>query len=119
MSLCGIKVEESLEKQTEEILKECEKLMDVAYKASGVSIMDAMDGLDAESGAILGAAMSLYKKSKNLVLAQAKAMDKMQNGFDELKEMNKELLAQNEQMQEKMQRMLRDMNSQDEAVKRK
>ena len=119
MSLFGNEVEESLEKQTEEILKECEKLMDVAYKASGVSIMDAMDGLDAESGAILGAAMSLYKKSKNLVLAQAKAMDKMQNGFDELKEMNKELLAQNEQMQEKMQRMLRDMNSQDEAVKRK
>ena len=42
-------------------------------------------------------------------------MDKMQNGFDELKEMNEKLLAQNEQMQ----RMLRDMNSQDEAVKRK
>ena len=36
-------------------------------------------------------------------------------GFDELKEMNKKLLAQNEQMQ----RMLRDMNSQDEVVKRK
>ena len=42
-------------------------------------------------------------------------MDKMQNGFDELKEMNKKLLEQNEQMQ----RMLRDMNSQDEAVKKK
>ena len=122
MSLCGIEVEGSLEKQTEEILKECEKLMDVAYKASGVSIMDAMNGLDAESGAILGAAMSLYKKLKNLVLAQAKAIDKMQNGFDELKngfdelkEMNEKLLAQNEQMQ----RMLCDMNSQDEAVKKK
>lgn len=122
MSLCGIKVEGTLEKQTEEILKECEKLMDVAYKASGVSIMDAMYSLDAESRAILGAEMSLYKKSKNLVLAEAKAMDKMQNGFDELKnsfdelkEMNKKLLAQNEQMQ----CMLRDMNSQDEAVKRK
>ena len=115
MSLCGIEVEGTLEKQTEEVLKECENLMDVAYKASGVSIMDAMDSLDATSGAILGAAMSLYKKSKNLVLAQAKTMDKMQNSFDELKEMNKKLLAQNEQMQ----RMLRDMNSQDEAVKRK
>ena len=115
MPLCGIEVEGTLEKQTEEILKECEKVMDVAYKASGVSIMDAMDSLDAESGAILGAVMTLYKKSKNLVLAQAKAMDKMQNGFDELKEMNKKLLAQNEQMQH----MLRDMNSQDEAVKKK
>ena len=115
MSLCGIEVEGTLEKQTEEILKECENLMDVAYRASGVSIMDAMDSLDATTGAILGAAMSIYKKSKNLVLAQAKAMDKMQNGFDELKEMNKKLLAQNEQMQ----RMLRDMNSQDEAVKKK
>ena len=115
MSLCGIEVEESLEKQTEEILKECENLMDVAYKASGVSIMDAMDSLDAESGAILGAVMTLYKKSKNLVLAQAKAMDKMQNSFDELKEMNKKLLAQNEQMQ----RMLRDMNSQNMTEKKK
>ena len=115
MSLFGNEVEESLEKQTEELLKECEKVMDVAYKASGVSIMDAMDSLDAERGAILGAVMTLYKKSKNLVLAQAKAMDKMQNGFDELKEMNEKLLAQNEQMQ----RMVRDMNSQDEAVKKK
>ena len=80
-----------------------------------IRLLEAMDSLDAESGAILGAVMTLYKKSKNLALAQAKTMDKMQNGFDELKEMNKELLAQNEQMQ----RMLRDMNSQDEAVKRK
>ena len=115
MSLFGNEVEESLEKQTEELLKECEKVMDVAYKASGVSIMDAMDSLDAESGAILGAVMTLYKKSKNLALAQAKAMDKMQNGFDELKEMNKKLLAQNEQMR----RMLLDMNGWDEAVKKK
>ena len=115
MSLCGIKVEESLEKQTEEILKECEKLMGVAYKASGVSIMDAMDSLDAESGAILGAVVTLYKKSKNLVLAQAKAMDKMQNSFEKKKKMNEELLVQNEQMQ----RMLRDMNNQDETVKSK
>ena len=74
-----------------------------------------MDSLDAKNGAVLGAAMTLYKKSKNLALTQAKAMDKMQNSFDELKEMNKKLLAQNEQMQ----RMLLDMNSQDEAVKRK
>lgn len=109
------KNEESLEKQTEEILKECEKVINVSYKASGVSIMDVMDGLDAKNGAVLGAAMTLYKKSKNLALTQAKAMDKMQNSFDELKEMNKKLLAQNEQMQ----RMLLDMNSQDEAVKRK
>lgn len=115
MSLFGIEVEESLEKQTEEILKECEKVMDVAYKASGVSIMDAMDSLDAESGAILGAVMTLYKKSKNLALNQAKAIDKLQNGFDELKEMNKKLLEKNEQLQ----RMLRDMNSQDEAKKKK
>ena len=115
MSLFGNEVEESLEKQTEELLKECEKVMDVAYKASGVSIMDAMDSLDAESGAILGAAMTLYKKSKNLALAQAKAMDKMQNGFDELKEMNKKLLEQNEQMQ----RMLRDMYSQNMTEKKK
>ena len=115
MSLFGNEVEESLEKQTEELLKECENLMDVAYKASGVSIMDAMDSLDAESGAILGAAMSIYKKSKNLALAQAKAMDKMQNGFDELKEMNKKLLEQNEQMR----RILHDMNSQNMTEKKK
>ena len=114
MSLFGIEVE-SLEMQAEEVLKECEKVIDVAYKASGESIMDAMGSLDAGTGAILGAAMTLYKKSKNLVLAQAKAMDKMQNGFDELKEMNEKLLAQNEQMQ----CMLRDMNSQNMTEKKK
>lgn len=106
MSLFGIEVEESLEKQTEEVLKECEKVMDVAYKASGVSIMDIMDGLDAESGAILGGAMTLYRKSKNLALTQAKAMDKMQNSFDELKKMNEKLLAQNEELQQ----MLRELS---------
>lgn len=115
MSLFGIEVEGSLEKQTEEILKECEKVMDVAYKTSGVSIMDAMDSLDTESGAILDAAMTLYKKSKNLVLTQAKVMDKMQNSFDELKEMNEKMLAQNEQLQ----CILLNMNSQDEAKKYK
>ena len=113
MSLRGIEVEGSLEKQTEEILKECEKVMDAAYKVSGVSIMDAMEGLDAESGAILGAAMTLWRKSKTLALTQAKAMDKMQNSFDELKEMNKKLLEQNEQMR----RLLLDMNSQNMAKK--
>lgn len=114
MSLCGIKMEESLENQTEEVLKECEKVMDVAYKASGLSIMDTMNGLDAESGAMLGAVMALYRKSKNLALTQAKAMDKMQNSFDELKEMNKKLLEQNEQMQ----RMLRNMSSRNGAEKK-
>ncbi|WP_287643435.1 hypothetical protein [Bacteroides sp.] len=107
MSLFGIKVEEeSLEKQAEEFLKECEKVMNVAYKASGVGIMDVMDGLDAESGAMLGSAMTLYRKSKNLVLTQAKATDKMQNSFDELKKMNEKLLAQNEELQ----RMLRELS---------
>lgn len=88
-------------------MKECENVMNTAYKASGVSIMDAMDGLDAKSGAMVGAAMTLYRKTKNLALNQAKAMDKLQNSFDELKEMNKKILAQNEQLQ----RMLQDMNS--------
>ena len=107
MSLFGIKVEEeSLEKQTEEVMKECEKVMNVTYKASGVSIMDLMDGLDADSGAILGGVMTLYRKSKNLALTQAKAMDEMQNSFDELKKMNEILLAQNEELQ----RMLRELS---------
>ena len=114
MSSFGIEVEGSLEKQTEEVLKKCEKVMDVAYKASGVSIMDAMDGLDAESGAILGAGMTLYRETKNLLLMHAKTMDKMQNSFEKLKDMNKKLLEQNEQMQ----RMLLDMSSQNKAEKK-
>nr|DAF83617.1 MAG TPA: hypothetical protein [Caudoviricetes sp.] len=114
MSLFRNNVKGSLENQTEEVLKECEKVMDVAYKASGLSIMDAMNGLDAESGAMLGAVMALYGKTKNLALTQAKAMDKMQNSFDELKEMNKKLLKQNEQMQH----TLRNMGSQNKAEKK-
>lgn len=114
MSLWRNEVKGSLENQTEEVLKECEKVMDVAYKASGLSIMDAMNGLDAESGAMVGAVMTLYRKSKDLALNQAKAMDKLQNSFDELKDMNKKLLAQNEQMQ----RMLLGMSRQNKAEKK-
>lgn len=115
MLLFGIEAKGSLETQTEEVLKECENVMNVAYKASGASVMDIMDGLDAESGAMVGAAMTLYRKTKDLALNQAKAIDKLQNSFDELKEMNKKMLEQNEQLQ----RMLRDMNSQKEADKKK
>lgn len=115
MSLFGIEAKGSLETQTEEVLKECENVMNAAYKASGASVMDIMDGLDAESGAMVGAAMTLYRKTKDLALNQAKAIDKLQNSFDELKEMNKKMLEQNEQLQ----RMLRDMNSQKEADKKK
>ena len=43
MSLCGIKVEESLEKQTEEILKECDKLMDVLKEMNKKRDMNSQD----------------------------------------------------------------------------
>lgn len=98
---------ESLEGKTEAILKDCEGIMDLAFKASGSSIMDVMSGLDTETGAILGGCVNLYKNTKDLAVMQAKAMDKMLSDFDELKEMNKDLREQNEKLQKMLQELSR------------
>lgn len=102
---------ESLEKKTTEILGECEKLIDVSVKASGVSIMDAMSGLDAETGAMVGAAMKIYKKSKDLAVMQAKAMDQMLVNFEELKKTNEELHKQNDGIRQVLSNLRRDIEN--------
>lgn len=97
---------ESLEKKTESVLKDCEVLMGLAFKASGTSFMDTISDLDAESRAMFGGYMKLYKKTKELAVMQAKTMDKMLGDLDKLKEMNEILYKQNETLQQTLQNFL-------------
>lgn len=85
----------SLEMKTRKMMDECEGFMNTAFKLSGVSTMDALLGLNVETGAALGEAMNLYKQAKDLVIEQASAMDKMRNDLEELKRMNERLMRQN------------------------
>lgn len=96
---------ESLEEKTTEVMNKCENFVDLAFKASGGSVMDMLR-FDAQTGAAIGGCMELYKSSKELVKMQAKVMDKMLGDFDDLKEMNQELRKQNEELQ----KMLRELS---------
>ena len=98
--------EESLEEKTTEVMNKCEKLLDLMFKVTGKSEFDA------ETGAMIGVSMELYKSSKELAKMQAKVMDKIIGDLDELKEMNKNLCKQNEMLQQ----MLHDINKSVEKV---
>lgn len=98
--------EQSLERETTKIMKNCEGLINDAFKASGKSFMDVLLDMDAKTGAMIGGYVSLYKDAKDLVIMQAKAMDQMLKDFDELREMNNNLCIQNE----KLQSILQDLN---------
>ena len=102
----------SLESKMKEVLKKCEDIVELSFKASGGSVMDALSGLDAETGAMIGSAMTLYKNAKDLAVMQSSAMDKMLDDFEELKEMNQTLRKQNDDLQQ----LLRDLNQKVEKL---
>lgn len=102
---------EGLEAKTTEIANKCENFVDLAFKASGISVMDML-GLNAETNAAIGGFIELYKGLKELVEMQAKAMDKMLGDFDELKGVNENLRKQNEMLQQ----MLQDLNRKVEKI---
>lgn len=101
----------SLENKTREMMNECEGFMNTAFKLSGVSAMDALLGLDAETGAALGGAMNLYKQAKDLVIEQASAMDKMRNDLEELKRMNERFITVSETTTEIQAEILKEVKS--------
>lgn len=91
--------ERKLEVMAENLMDNGEALLDSAVRASEVSIMDFFGGINKETGALIGDAMSLYKDSKEFALTQARIMDKMIGDLEELKKMNEDLREQNEEMQ--------------------
>lgn len=97
----------AMEEETEMILKSCENLIDQAFKASGLSFMDAIGDLDATTGAVFGGAMKLYRETKDLVLIQAKMMDKITYDLEKMKETNEELREQNKELLRLMQDLSR------------
>lgn len=97
---------ESLEAKTTEVMNKCENFVDLAFKASGKSVMDVL-GFNAKTGAVIGGCMELYESSKELAEMQAKAMDKMLKDFDELKVMNENLREQNKMLRQMLQDLSR------------
>ena len=99
----------NLEEKTAEVLRGTEKLVEVAYKASGRSVMDLFGNLDAETGACVGAAMTVYNGAKDLAVMQAKAMDLIITNFEELEKMNRELCEQNERLLKLQEEILKEV----------
>lgn len=95
-----------LEWKAEEVMQKGEDLVNLSFNASGSSFMGVMSQLDGESGAMIGGVMDMYKTAKEFAMMQAQAMDRLLEDFEELKNMNKDLCKQNEEMQ----RLLRDLN---------
>lgn len=85
----------SLKAKTEEILSDTEKFIGVAYKASGITVKDVMGIMDAETGAVVGSAMTIYKGAKDLAVMYANVMDQTISELEDLKRMNRELREQN------------------------
>ncbi len=94
-----------LESEANKLMNETEEVIELAFKASGKGIMDVLD-IDVQTGTMIGATMQLYKHSKEFVMMQARAMDRMLADLEELKEANENLRKQNEELQ----RLLQDLN---------
>lgn len=95
-----------MKSKTEEILENFEELVELSFKASGSSIMDTLSGLDANTGAMIGGAMTLYKNSRELMVMYGQTMDQMLKTLEEFKRMNQEIYEQNKELR----RMLQDIN---------
>lgn len=88
----------NLESEVEGLIGDAEEAMQESFKASGQNIIDLLD-FDAKTGAAIGGCVQLYKRSKKFAIMQAQAMDRMLADLEELKDANKELRKQNEEMQ--------------------
>lgn len=101
-----------IEEQVKTVLAKCEGLMELSFKLSGMSMTEALSNMDAETGAMFGGAMELYKESKELTILQAKGLDKILNYLKDVCEANEELRKQNM----KQQAMLEDLNRKIEKI---
>ena len=82
------------EEIVEETIGEMEQLANDCLKASGVSLFDMFDGLDEESGALLGRCAQSYKKVLKLAREQAQVIDRMETKIDALEEQNVKMFKQ-------------------------
>lgn len=84
--------------KTRDLFTKCEGFMDQTFKASGMSVIDAMSGLNAETGAMIGGCVEFYSETKSLAFAQAEAMDSIIESLDGLKAQNELLKEQNKEL---------------------
>lgn len=95
--------QKKLEGLTNELLKKSEDAINTAMKASGQSFMDTIGTMDATTGALIGGCMEIYKTSKDLAILQARTIDNIATGMDELKKINDDLRKQNDDLQSLLQ----------------
>ena len=72
-----------------DMIDESEKLIDSCLKASGTNLMEMLEDLDEENGALLGSLMTSYKKVMNLCVEQAMVIDRMESKLNSIDEWNK------------------------------
>lgn len=87
-------------KKTVGVLNDVEELINATFRASGASALDLFGDLDAETGAIVGGLMTVYKSTKDLAVTQARVLDQMDCQL-------KKLRSENEEMREIMKGMVK------------
>ena len=78
----------------DDTMKELDSLLNDTMKVSGVSLSDMIDGLDEESGAMLGRLCTSYKKIVKLGREQAGIIDSMNDKIDKLTALNDRMSQQ-------------------------
>lgn len=78
----------------DDAMKELDSLLNDTMKASGVSFTDMVNGLDEESGALLGRVCTSYKRIVKLGREQAEIIDSMNDKIDKLSALNDRMSQQ-------------------------
>lgn len=98
-----------MERKAEELMKGVDETINTAFKASGIDIMDMIEGLDETTGAMIGGYMKMLKKAKEFTTQQSKALDYLVETVQDLKEHN-EILSKNQAyLQERLQDLTREV----------
>ena len=87
-----------LKGRCEEMFDGIDELMSDMLKASGVSILEAVGGMDSDEGAMLVKSCKLYVQMKEYALEQTEVIDRLKDQMDVVMEMNGRLDEQNQKL---------------------
>lgn len=113
-----IKMEKGeMELRTIAVFMKTEEVLNHILTASGVSQMDIIKQLDAETGAVIGECIDLCSDIKDIAVIQAKYLDKTLKELDVLKRMNSELCKQNEELRGILRGISENLNQNNRKIK--
>lgn len=89
----------TMAKEIDDLFGAVEKFMNAAARASGMEFMDMIKGMDERTGAMAGAAIELYNKSKGSAINAGRRFDEMSKQLCRIQELNESLVKRNEQLE--------------------